>query len=176
MLICEESHIFQKFNIRPPECCGYNRYYDATNWLISRSDELGIDTSTILLSGSSSGAISVLTAEFERKNDYPESDKLPPGFQYAGIISFSGAILSVNGKLKYSNKPAPKMMFHGTADRIDPQTDRVSIVEDFMEPEDRQRVEKWQKTSPYSVWRRRMGHEVPFSACCTIFPEIWIPG
>ena len=110
-----------KFNIKPLKNAvdmAVDDTYDATNWVVTHSQILGVDTSRILLSGSSSGAITVLTAEFERKNEYPEAAKLPPGFQYAGVISFSGAILSFKGKLSYKNKPAPKLMFHGTADKI----------------------------------------------------------
>ncbi len=94
--------------------------YDATNWVIGHADSLGIDTSMIILSGSSSGAITVLTAEFERKNEYAAAATLPAGFEYAGLITFSGAILSLKGKLSYKEPPAPRLMFHGTADRIVP--------------------------------------------------------
>ena len=45
--------------------------YDATNWVIHHAASFGIDTSKILLSGSSSGAITALTADFERNNEYP---------------------------------------------------------------------------------------------------------
>jgi hypothetical protein len=110
-----------KFNIKPLKNAvdmAVDDAYDATNWVVTHAQTLGVDTSQVLLSGSSSGAITVLTAEFERKNEYPESAKLPAGFQYAGVISFSGAILSFHGKLSYKNKPAPKLMFHGTADKI----------------------------------------------------------
>jgi hypothetical protein len=110
-----------KFNIRPLKNAvdmAVDDLFDATNWVVTHSQTLGVDTSTVLLSGSSSGAITVLTSEFERKNEYPAAAKLPAGFQYAGVISFSGAILSFDGKLSYKNKPAPKLMFHGTADKI----------------------------------------------------------
>lgn len=112
-----------KFNIAPLRRAvdmAVDDVYDASNWVIQHAGELGIDTSKIILSGSSSGAITVLTAEFERKNEYPASDKLPAGFQYAAVISFSGAILSFDGSLKYKEAPAPKMMFHGSADKIVP--------------------------------------------------------
>ena len=94
--------------------------FDATNWVIGHADSLGIDTSMIILSGSSSGAITSLTAEFERKNEYAAAATLPAGFEYAGLITFSGAILSLKGKLKFKNPPAPRLMFHGTADKIVP--------------------------------------------------------
>jgi predicted esterase len=92
--------------------------YDATNWLINHKDELGIDTGKIIISGSSSGGITAQTAEFSLCNGLPIAQKLPVGFMYAGVISFSGAVLSFEGKLKYKEPPSPVLMFHGTADKI----------------------------------------------------------
>jgi Carboxylesterase family len=112
-----------KFNIKPLRNAvdmAVADLYDATNWVIVHADSLGIDTSKIILSGSSSGAITALTAEFERENEYVAAAKLPAGFEYAGLVTFSGAILSFDGKLKYKNPPAPRLMFHGTADKIVP--------------------------------------------------------
>ena len=94
--------------------------YDATGWLINHADSIEIDTSKIILSGSSAGAITILQAEFFKENNKPVAKKLPPGFQYAGVISFSGAILSYNGKPKYADEPAPTLFFHGTKDKIVP--------------------------------------------------------
>ncbi len=112
-----------KFNIKPLRNAvdmAVADVYDATNWVIGHADSLGIDTSMIILSGSSSGAITTLTAEFERENEYAAAAKLPVGFEYAGLVTFSGAILSFEGKLKYKNPPAPRLLFHGTADKIVP--------------------------------------------------------
>ena len=112
-----------KFNIKPLKNAvdmAVADVYDATNWVFRHADSLGIDTSMILLSGSSSGAITALTAEFEKKNEYAAADVLPTGFEYAGLITFSGAILSLKGKLKFKNPPAPRLMFHGTDDKIVP--------------------------------------------------------
>jgi predicted esterase len=94
--------------------------YDATNWVIDHKDALGIDTGKIIISGSSSGGITAQTAEFSLCNDLSIAKKLPAGFMYAGVISFSGAVLSFDGKLKYKEPPAPVLMFHGTADKIVP--------------------------------------------------------
>ena len=112
-----------KFNIKPLKNAvdmAVDDVFDATNWIIGHADSLGIDTTMIILSGSSSGAITVLTAEFERKNEYAAATKLPSGFGYAGLVTFSGAILSLKGKLAYKNPPAPRLMFHGTDDQIVP--------------------------------------------------------
>ena len=112
-----------KFNIQPLKNAidmAVSDVYDATNWLIAHSNELGIDTARIILSGSSSGAITVLESDYKKRNDDSAANKLPEHFQYAGVIAFSGAILSFDWGLKYKTPPAPTMMFHGTADKIVP--------------------------------------------------------
>jgi predicted esterase len=114
-------HHVSKFNIAPLRNAvnmAVEDLYDATNWVITRANEFGIDTSKIILSGSSSGAITVLTAEYQRRNRKPAAQILPSGFEYAAVISFAGAILSFDGRLKYEIRPAPYLMFHGTADKI----------------------------------------------------------
>lgn len=95
--------------------------YDATNWLTDHAEALGIDTSKIILSGSSAGAVTVLQAGYEKDNNTAISGRLPKSFKYAAIISFSGAILSYNGKPHYGSKPSPVLLFYGTADKIMPQ-------------------------------------------------------
>jgi predicted esterase len=92
--------------------------YDATAWAVAHSASLGIDTARIILSGSSSGAITVLSADFFKRNAKPIASRLSPTFQYAGVVAFSGAILSYDGSLKYQLPPAPTLFFHGTADKI----------------------------------------------------------
>lgn len=92
--------------------------YDATNWVLKNSNKIGIDTTKIILSGSSAGAMTVLQADFEKRNKMELAKKLPEKFQYAGVIAFAGAIVTNNGKLKYKIKPAPTMMFHGTSDKM----------------------------------------------------------
>lgn len=96
--------------------------YDATNWVIAKADSINIDTSKIILSGSSAGAITVLESDFLKNNNKSISNNLPAGFKYAGVISFSGAVLSYDGKLKYATAPAPTLLFHGTEDKIVPYT------------------------------------------------------
>jgi predicted esterase len=110
-----------KFNIAPLRNAvnmAVEDLYSATNWVIKNSGRFGIDTAKIILSGSSSGAITVLTADFQRRNNKPAADILPAGFEYAGVISFAGAILDFDGRLTYQVSPAPYLMFHGTADKI----------------------------------------------------------
>jgi predicted esterase len=92
--------------------------YDATKWVLKKSNRIGIDTTKIILSGSSAGAMTVLQADFEKRNNMELAKKLPEKFQYAGVIAFAGAIVTDNGKLKYKIKPAPTMMFHGSSDKM----------------------------------------------------------
>lgn len=94
--------------------------YDATNWLLQNADELNIDPSKIILSGSSSGAITVLQSDYYKRNQNAQAGKLPPLFEYAGVIAFSGAVFSLDWGLEYKTAPAPMMLFHGTADKIVP--------------------------------------------------------
>lgn len=92
--------------------------YTATNFIIDNAEELGVNPNNIVLCGSSAGAISVLQAEYELANEREYASCLPKGFNYAGIISFSGAIFSRNGALKYKNEPCPTLLLHGTKDKI----------------------------------------------------------
>ena len=94
--------------------------FSATNFIIDNADQFGIDPSHIVISGSSAGAISVMQAEYEIANKTEWASVLPEGFNYAGVMSFSGAILSRKGKVKYETAPCPTMMLHGTADEVVP--------------------------------------------------------
>lgn len=92
--------------------------YDATAYLIANAEKMGIDTSKVILSGSSSGAVTILHADWEKRNHTAISQILPLNFQYKGVIAFAGSILSYSGKPKYKTPPAPTMFFHGTDDKI----------------------------------------------------------
>ena len=92
----------------------------ATVFLIDNAETLGIDPSSIVISGSSAGAITALQTDYETSNGTRWAEPLPDGFKYAGVISFAGAILSRNGKLKYDRKPAPTLLMHGTDDSVVP--------------------------------------------------------
>lgn len=110
-----------KFNVKPLRnaiTMAVEDLYEATKWIIKNADRIGVDPSKIILSGSSAGAITVLQADFEKHNNKPTAHILPDDFQYAGVISFAGAILSFDGRLKYKTPPAPTMMFHGAEDRL----------------------------------------------------------
>ena len=90
--------------------------FSATLFIIENAERWQIDTEKIVTSGSSAGAITVLQAENAICNRTPSAAVLPQGFNYAGVISYAGAIFTVNGKPEWKNKPAPIMLFHGSAD------------------------------------------------------------
>ena len=94
--------------------------FSATNYLIDNAEALGIDPDRIVVSGSSAGAITALEAEWEICNGREPAAVLPGWFNYAGVISFSGAILSLDGPISFPQKPCPILLHHGTADKIVP--------------------------------------------------------
>lgn len=100
---------------------GVEDLYSATNFLNDNAKELGIDPSALVIAGSSAGAIIAMQAEYEICNGTSWTEVLPKGFRYAGVMSFSGAILSREGKVDYRlHSPAPTLMLHGTSDELVP--------------------------------------------------------
>lgn len=111
------------FNFKPMQhsiAIAVEDLYTATNYLLKHADELNIDTTQIIISGSSAGAITVLQADYEKRNSMPSTQILSDSFQYAGVISFSGSIFSHEGTPSYDIAPAPTLLFHGSADKLVP--------------------------------------------------------
>lgn len=94
--------------------------FSATDYIIHNQEILGIDASNLVISGSSAGAITVMQGEWELCNRSEKARILPEDFQYAGVMSFAGAILSFHGKPTYDREPCPTLMLHGTADHVVP--------------------------------------------------------
>jgi len=92
--------------------------YDATAFIIDNAAQFGVDPANIVISGSSAGAITSLQADWYLCNGNPAASVLPEGFRYAGVMSFSGALLSNHGMPSYKSEPAPTLMLHGTEDKI----------------------------------------------------------
>lgn len=97
---------------------GVEDLYSATDYILKHAVEFGVQPDNLVISGSSAGAIIALQAEYNLCNGYAPSSMLPSDFRYAGVISFSGAIFSTHGKVKYASVPAPQLLLHGTADRV----------------------------------------------------------
>ena len=94
--------------------------FSATNFILDNADQFGVSADNLVVSGSSAGAISVMQAEYEIANQTKWADVLPAGFDYAGVMSFSGAILSREGKVDFKKNPCPTLMLHGTSDELVP--------------------------------------------------------
>lgn len=94
--------------------------FDATNYVLKHAQEWNIDPTMIIASGSSAGAITVVQAENEICNGGKLSQSLTKGFNYAGVMSFAGAIMKTDGKPKWPQEPCPIIFFHGDADNFVP--------------------------------------------------------
>ena len=100
--------------------------FSATNFILDNADQFGVRPDNIVISGSSAGAITVMQAEYEIANKTAWASVLPAGFNYAGVMSFSGAILSREGKVDFKNEPCPTLMLHGTSDKLVPY-DQIKV-------------------------------------------------
>ena len=134
--------------------------YDATAFLLKHADSLHIDTSKIILSGSSAGAITVLQADWHRRNRLPISNVLPKQFDYAGVIAFAGAIFSYTGKPAYKLPPAPTMLFHGTDDYVVPFNKIRLLNRVFYGSKAIAKLFRKNNYPYYFQYEQGMGHEV----------------
>lgn len=89
----------------------------AVAWVVMHADELGVNPSRIVLTGSSAGAIAVLQMDYCRANGLPEASVLPKGWKPAAVVPYSGALMC-KGKPQWKTPPAPTMLMHGTKDKI----------------------------------------------------------
>ncbi len=146
--------------------------FDATAYLIRNAKELGIDTAMIILSGSSAGAITALHADYNKRNSTTLSNKLPVNFQYKGVISFAGAILSYHGAPKYAIPPAPTMFFHGTADKLVPYNKVRLLNRGFFGSKYLSHTFKKNNYPYYFQYVQDMGHEIAGSPMTENLPDI----
>lgn len=91
--------------------------FTATKYLLDNGRALGIDPYNLVISGSSAGAIASLEADWLLSNGNA-TESFPKDFRYAGVMPFSGAIITMEGKPSYKKDPAPTAFFHGTADKV----------------------------------------------------------
>ena len=78
----------------------------------------GIDSDKVILVGSSAGAIIALQTDYLQSNGCCYTALLPDTLRFAGVVAYSGAILTTSGWVDYARRPAPTMLFHGTKDNI----------------------------------------------------------
>lgn len=93
---------------------GVEDVFSAVSFLDENREELDIDTKNLVLSGCSAGAIISLASAYAIANGQTEG--LPEGFGFKGVMSFAGAIISTSGKPVFKNAPCPLLLLHGTAD------------------------------------------------------------
>lgn len=163
---------FNTSNLRSAIDTATTDVYKATDYIIKNAKALGIDTGMIIISGSSAGAITALHADYNKRNATPLAAKLPAGFQYKGVISFAGAILSYKGAPKYAIAPAPTMLFHGTADKLVPYNKVRLFNRGFFGS--KYLAHRFRKNSyPYYFqYVQDMGHEIAGSPMAENLPDI----
>ncbi|MDY6377585.1 MAG: hypothetical protein SPL17_02710, partial [Bacteroidales bacterium] len=89
----------------------------AVKYLLDNGKAFGVDARNLVISGSSAGAIASLEADWLFCNGR-SNEAFPEGFDFAGVMPFSGAIITMEGKPSYKKEPAPTAFFHGTADKV----------------------------------------------------------
>lgn len=94
---------------------GVEDVFSAVSFLAENKDSLGIDPSNLVLSGCSAGAIISLACEYDIARGLTQG--LPEGFNFKGVMSFAGAIISTSGAPKFDSLPCPVLLVHGTADK-----------------------------------------------------------
>ena len=94
---------------------GVEDVFSAVSFLAAHP-ELGIPSDNIVISGSSAGAIISLASAYNIANGNTEG--LPQGFNFKGVMSFAGGIISNHGKIKFSQAPCPILLFHGMDDTL----------------------------------------------------------
>ena len=91
-------------------------FLDAVNYMEDQKTEFKIDTSKIIIGGSSAGAEAILQAAYNRDLLFPEGKY--PDMKFAGVFSLAGAIL--DARYITSKNDPPAVFFHGTADNLVP--------------------------------------------------------
>lgn len=88
----------------------------AIQWAVTHADEIDINPSKIVLTGSSAGAITVLQLDYSRCNGIPIN--LPHDWRPAAVVAYAGGIMCKRNELLYFNTPAPTLLLHGIKDKI----------------------------------------------------------
>ncbi|WGD33567.1 alpha/beta hydrolase [Olleya sp. YS] len=92
-------------------------FLDATNFIYQNSTMLQVDTTKIIAAGSSAGAETILNAVY-MKSYFLSNPSDYKNINFAGVISYSGALLDVN---YITDKNAiPTVLIHGDKDKVVP--------------------------------------------------------
>ena len=81
---------------------------------LSQHPELNIDIHNLVMAGSSAGAIISLASAYAVNKG--QTGDLPSDFQFKGVLSFAGGIISLKGAPKFATAPCPILFFHGLND------------------------------------------------------------
>ena len=138
----------------------------AVAWVCEHADLLGVDTSKIVLTGSSAGAIAVLQLDWCRANGDSLVAALPADWRPAAVVPYAGAIMS-HGSPTWKTPPAPTLLMHGTKDKIVAYSTYPPILTYALYGA--KRVFKQFQKQNYPCWIVRfegIGHEV----------ASWLPG
>lgn len=146
--------------------------FAATRFLLENADQLGINASSLVISGSSAGAITALQAEWEICNGSDIAGILPEDFNYSGVLAFSGAIYSRSGAIRYPKTPCPHFLCHGTEDKIVPYT-QIALLKQRFAGSDAIAKVLAQNGFNYQIWRfAGNSHEIANSMVRNLPEEI----
>lgn len=146
----------------------------ALAYLVGHAAELRVNKDKIVLVGSSAGAIAALQTDYALCNGFLNSSELPSDFRIAGVVSYSGAVFSTIGKVKYrQHNPAPTMFMHGKEDKLVPYKQMKFFKIGFIGSSKLADIFKKQQW-PYRIQRYEgYGHAVAMGFTITIDELEW---
>lgn len=92
-------------------------FIDAVNFMVQHKDKYRIDTSKIIVGGSSAGAEAVLNAVYNERLMFDDLSRYQ-NFDFAGVFSLAGALVDV--RYITEENAVPAVFFHGTDDNLVP--------------------------------------------------------